>query len=143
MRNLFILIILAALISSQPCLAQDGGLEDLPKGAIVLSFHLKVEIGGRTTEMAPKVATMNGKSAELEVFSDEGEEEYVRLTVTPRLEGDEKVSLDMLVTSRLAGHKIERKMRVVTLLGSESVYQVTDAKNKERLSLKVLPEKVR
>jgi hypothetical protein len=116
--------------------------EELPKGSIVLSFRLKVEMGGRTTEMAPKVAVADGQVAELEVFSDEGEKEYVRLSVTPRLLKDNKVDLEIIVSSRLAEHSIQRKLRLTALLESESLYQTIDAGNNEKISLTVKPHLV-
>ena len=114
--------------------------EKLPEDAIILSFRLKVEIGRRTTEMAPKVAVLDGKSAELEIWSNEGDDEYVKLSATPRILEGKKVNLEHRVKSRLGGQDIERKMRLVTLLGNEATFEVVDAKNKEKLGLTVLPE---
>lgn len=124
-------------------LAEEPTSRDLPKGAVVLSFQLKVELGGRTTEVAPKLAVLDGKSADMTIWSDEGEDEYLKLAATPKLLDDKRVALDLFVRSRLAGKEIERKMTMVALLGNEASFQVTDAKNREKLQLSVLPTVVK
>ena len=130
-------LVLTILLCITPTLG-----EELPKGSVVLSFHLKVEMGGRRTEMKPKVAVADGRTAELEVFSDEGEEEYVRLRVTPRVLSGGRVDLEVEVNSRLAGRSIQRKLRLTALLESVSHYEMVDAKNREDISLTVRPQVV-
>lgn len=138
MRTLLLLLI---LLCGAPVLGEEG-FRNLPKGSIVLNFHLRLEIGGRIVEMKPTIAVNDGQSAELEIFSDKGEEEYVRLSAKPRLGVNNKVDLELHISSGLAGCAIQRKLRLTALLDSESLYQVTDAKNREKISLTVKPHLV-
>lgn len=117
--------------------------EEIPKGSIVMSLHLKVAMGDRKTEMKPKVAVADGRSAELEVFSNEGEEEYVRLVVTPRLLGRDRVDLKIEVHSRLAGQSIQRSLQLTALLETRSVYQMNNLESDEKISLSVEPRVVK
>lgn len=114
-------------------------VSEVPSGALILDFDLKVTLGERTVHARPKVAVGNGKEATIEIMSDEESGEYLRISVVPRLAKDGKVELEMDVKTRLKDREVARKMKVATLLGSRAAYALSDPDRGEEFDFVVTP----
>lgn len=139
-RAIFALLLLLTPLTL-PCVAQEPLLAEA-REVIVLSFRIKVSVpeGGktRTMEIAPKVAVRNDQEAQIKV--DSPDKTQLSIKVRPHLTGKEAVEIALTVNARLGGSDLERKARLVTLLGSPALIEYRDdRKGGETLTIEVTP----
>jgi hypothetical protein len=85
--------------------------------------------------MAPKVAVVNGKEAEIAIEQDP--KTQVSLAVLPKLGPENIVDLELTLKALLSGKSVTRKMRLVTLMGVPALVEVDDPRQGEKLRIEV------